>query len=716
MSRRTMLAALGWTATGLTLASCRLLPPIPKLGASDAEDTLGWLQIHADGRVELRSPVHDFGQGATTGLLQIVAEELGVAVDRISVVLPSTAHLRPVQGTFGSFSMAIHARPVAEIAAATREVLRTRVARARRVARSAVVDAQPDVDGAVFVVGASRLGLAEAVAGKTLVIDADQLRRVQTRSFDLAAPTRWVGKDVVPPDHVAVVTGATRYTSDIRLPGMAHGYVIAPPTPDAVLEAVDLGAARALSGWVAGHVDLDQGFVGVIAEDPFRLRAVIDAVRPRWRLASRFSQDDLDAALDVDRLLRRGALERQLVDDLDLDEGRAWSVNIRVDTPMVAHAPIELRAGVARWQGDRCEISVGTQDAFLTRDVFARRLGIANDHLIVHGQRMGGAFGGRAGVEGLDAAILARVARRPVKVQWTRPDDFARSFHGPPTSHRIRAQLDARGQIAAWWHAIGTGHVLLTSSVLAPWVQAATGLVPDEGAETGAVGAYRLGRRRIEVSAIRLPIPTGPWRGLNAAPNAFAIETAIDALAEAARVDPLAFRLRHLDKSSSLARCLDRVAERAGWAGRGGRGRGRAVACSMYGKTAVAVIAEVVELGGQARVERVVVAHDCGVVINPDRVRAQIEGNVIWAIGSTLRHRLVVADGRVTAQYLNGYPLPTIADTPAIEIDLVDAGRGTAWSGAGEPTVAAATAAIASAAAQALGVAPRALPVAWRNA
>jgi isoquinoline 1-oxidoreductase beta subunit len=455
----------------------------------------------------------------------------------------------------------------------------------------------------------------------------------------------------------------------------------------------------------------------VVAEDPFRLAAIVAAVDARWRRPPVFGQAEIDAEIDVDGRLARGALESVLVDDgLGTDGGGGpWDVDLRVDTPLAAHAPIEARAGVARWTGDRCEVWVGTQDVFLARDLFARTLGVDPGHVVLHGQRVGGGFGGRAGFEGLEAAVLARAARRPVKVQWSRPDDFQRSYHGPPTSHRIRARLGADGKIAAWWHALTSGHVLLNPLALPAWLQAATGLITDGGAVRGAVPPYALGRRRIEASDVRLPIATGAWRGLGATPNTFAIEAAIDALAARAGADPLAFRLRHLDAQSRLARCLEVVRDRSAWRGPGGPGRGVAVAAAIYKDTTpVAVVAQVEIRGGLAHVERVVCAHDCGRVINPGRVRAQIEGNIYWALGYALRHRLTVAGGRVDAAYLTSYPLPTIVDAPVLELALVGADHGAPLSGAGEPAVTAATAAIAAAAAQAFGVAPRALPVVGR--
>ncbi len=707
LTRRGFLASLGWSAAGVTLVSCRLVPVIPTQQAPSTDDAIGWLQVRPDGTVELRSPVAEFGQGATTGLAQIVAEELGVSPDAVVVALPDTATHSVVRATVGSRSIASHARLVAGAAAALREVLRARVAD-RAGARVDEVEDAPD--GSFVLPGGARATLAEAAAGEPVVVDADALPAMPTRTFDGAQP-RWVGRNVAPVELRAIVTGGAMFGADVHLPDIAYGALLRPPVPGAELEDAALDAARRVDGYVAGIIDRSRGIAGVVADDPFRLRAVIAAARATWR-SPPFEQEDLDRELDVDRRLARGPLQHVLA--ADRVESGPWDVDVRVDTPLIAHGAIEPRAAVARWTAGRCEIWVGTQDAFFNRDSFARALRVDPGDIVIHCQRMGGAFGGRFGSEGLEAAILARAARRPVKLQWSRPDEFQCAFHGPPTSHRIRARLGGDGRIVAWWHAATSGHVLLLSMGLPPWLQAATALILDEGTSRGLMPPYNVGRRRIEISDVRLPIPTGPWRGLGAAPNAFAIETAMDALATAASVDPIEFRLRHLgSRDAPLGRCLQRVAASAGWKGPGGPGRGLAVASATYKQHShVAVVAEVSAAAGALSVDRVACAHACGRVVNPDRVRAQIEGNIVWAIGYALRHRLTVAKGKVAAEYFTQFPLPTIADMPRLVIDLVDPEGGVRpIGGAGEPAVTAATAAIAAAAAQALGIRPRALPV-----
>jgi isoquinoline 1-oxidoreductase subunit beta len=710
LDRRAFLSGLGWTAAGVTLVSCRLLPPLPVLRPTSTSEAVSWLQVTGDGAIHFRAPVQELGQGAILGLTQIVAEELGVAPDQIIATLPETAGRRPLQGTFGSYSIERNARPIAEAAAILREVLRERAAARAQVPIASLRDAEGG-----FLGSTGFLSYAQIAAGAPVLVEQAHRPPVATRTFEgPRANRRWVGADVPAVELHAIVTGQIAFAQDATLPDLAFGRVVPPPVPGAKLVSASLTRARQVSGFVAGVVDLGRGVVGVVAETWFQLPAVVAAIEAEWRRPPPFDSADVARALDVDTRLARGALEISIAED---QVGTApWDVDLRLDTPFAAHAPIELRAGVARWTGELCELWVGTQDAFFLRDTAARSLDVPGERVIVHSQRMGGGFGGRAGFEAIEAAILARAAKRPVKVQWTRPDDFHRGHHGPPTSHRIRARLDGEGRIAAWWHALVSGHVLLNPLALPTWLQAATGFLVDKGVTRGLVPPYAVGRRRIEATAVRLPIATGAWRGLGAAPNTFAIEAAIDALALQAGADPFAFRLRHLSPTSAIAQCLARVGVLASWRGPGRLGLGRAVASGLYHDTAVAAIAEVEVVGEVPRLRHVFCVHDCGDVINPDRVRSMIEGNIVWALGYALMHELQVQQGRITADYLTAYPLPTIADTPTMTIELLGADRLVPKhlrpvNGAGEAAVTAATAAIAAAARQALGTTAFALPV-----
>ena len=429
-----------------------------------------------------------------------------------------------------------------------------------------------------------------------------------------------------------------------------------------------------------------------------------------------FEQADIDASIDIDRRLARGALAKQLHGDRIAPQP-AWDVDLRIDIPLAAHAPIEPRAAVAEpLPGGGLQLWVGSQDVFYQRDVVARRLRLDADRVIVHGQRVGGAFGGKTicTVE-LEAALLAHAMNAPVKVQWTRAQELQYGFHRPPSSHRLRARLED-GKLVDWWHAFASSHILFTNAVVPAWMQRFTDLLGDDGVARGAQLPYRTQAKRVEFDLVRLPVLTGPWRGLGAGPNGLAIESAIDECARQAGADPLRFRLAHVD-DPRLARVLERVAEASGWSAPRaappvGWRSGRGVACGIYkGLSYVAVVAElqVASASGEVRVTSMWCAHDCGRIINPDQVRAQCEGNLVWGLGMLLTDRLPVAGSRIAATSFADAPVPRFDQVPPIEVLLVDAGD--APSGAGETAIVAAAAALANAVRDATGVRPTRFPL-----
>ena len=429
-----------------------------------------------------------------------------------------------------------------------------------------------------------------------------------------------------------------------------------------------------------------------------------------------FGQAYVDALLDIDqRLKREGRLGRQL-EDGRIAPGTAWDVDLRFDIPLAAHAPIEPRAAVAEFAPDgTLQLWVGTQDLFYVRDVVASRLSLDAARVRVQAQRVGGAFGGRTicTVE-LEAAVLARAARAPVKLQWTRAQEFQFGFHRPPSSHRLRVAL-RDGRLHTWWHAQTSSHILFTNAAMPPWMQRLADLVGDNGVARGAVPPYRAPLRRVELDVIRLPVLTGPWRGLGAGPNGFAIECTMDECARQAGADPLRFRLDHVD-DPRLARVLQRVADACAWgaprpAAAPALRRGRGLACGIYkGNSYAAVVAEAeVQPDGSARLTQLWCAHDAGRLVNPDQVRAQCEGNLVWGIGMVFSDRLPVADGRIAAASFADAPIPLMSQVPPMQVLLVDSGD--APGGAGETAIVAAGAAVANALREATGVRLQHLPL-----
>jgi len=368
---------------------------------------------------------------------------------------------------------------------------------------------------------------------------------------------------------------------------------------------------------------------------------------------------------------------------------------------MAAHGPIEPRAAVASWQDAALQVWAGTQDAFYIRDFLADALGLSVEAVTVQSCRIGGAFGGKTicTVEA-EAAALTLATGSPVKVQWTRAQEYALGFHRPPSSHRIRARV-AQGRITDWDHAQMSSHIMFTSAVVPSWMQRGTDMFAgDGGVARGMAASYVTGRARASYDMVRLPVHTGPWRGLGAGPNALVIESAIDEAAQAAGSDPLEFRLAHI-ADPLLASVLVRVGEIAEWsrplAAVDGLRLGRGISCGTYkGASHAAAVADVaVDDQGRVRVTRLWCVHDCGLVINPDQVRAQCEGNLVWSLGMVLTDDLRTEAGQVTALTFADAPIPRMSDVPAITVDLIESNRPP--QGAGETVMVAGPGAIANA-------------------
>lgn len=684
MKRRSFLAAAGAGLSVSFVAGCSL-PVIPKRPAPQAEDALSWIRF-ADGRYTLFLPRVEMGQNIATGLKQVACEELGIEWSALELRLHGSDDIRRVRATVGSESIKDYALPLAQACATLRDAL----AAGRRSGR---IEAQPRP-------------------------------AAELRAF--AANTRFVGQAVPIEQGAALLRGEPLFAIDVRRPGMLYGRVLrAPVSPElpSRLRAADEASARAVPGFVA--VVRDDGLVqggsqglGIVARTPGALDRIEAALAASWTVEGRFDQADIDAAIDIDaRLQRRGQLGRRIHGDT-LDTTAAWDVDLRIDIPLAAHAPIQPRAAVAEFGADgRLQLWVGSQDVFYMRDVVARRLRLDEAQVTVHGQRVGGAFGGRTicSVE-LEAALLARAVQAPVKLQWTRAQEFQYGFHRPPSSHRVRVRLKD-GKLHSWWHAFVSSHILFTNAAMPLWMQRLADIAGDDGVARGAVLPYRAAARRTELDVLRLPVFTGPWRGLGAGPNVFVIESAIDECARRAGADPLQFRLDHAD-DPRLARVLRRVAEAARWSDARqppppGLKRGRGVACGIYKAASYAAVVADVEVevaSGSVRVRRLWCAHDCGRVINPDQVRAQCEGNLVWGIGMVLVERLPVAASAVAASSFADAPIPRFGDVPDLRVLIVDEGE--APSGAGETAIVAAGAALANAIRDATGVRAKRLPLA----
>lgn len=658
MQRRTLLRAMASVSgLGLTAAAgCALLPPLPYRRAPTAQDAALWLTLESDGTIRLLLPRAEMGQGVLATARALVAGEIGWPLERVVVDLPNTTRLPPTRATVGSDSIR---------------------------------------DFAPLLIQAA----------------TDLRRQMANQGFRVGGPLPETGPiaGATAPDLVRdLVTGrATPFAGDVHLPGMVHATILPPPQLGLKPERVQDDDARRLPG-VLGVVRLGHRLV-LAAER----RGQLDAARSRLHITwtgTPIPETAVADAVDIDRHLGMGPLDHTLRAD---PVSGPWDIDLRLDVPMAAHASLEPRTAVAQVHDGRAEVWTGSQDIGFVQAMVADALGLRSAQVRVQACRIGGGFGLKTvGTIERDAALAARALGRPVLLQPGRAEEFADAFHRPPSSHRIRARLGADG-IAGWHHAVVSGPVIFTDAALTPLLRFATSFLADGGVSRGLELPYRSTAARMEARSVRLPVVTGPWRGLGAAPNGWAMETAIDALARHHRLDPLALRRTLLGQQQPrLLRVLEAAAAQADWqAYQATPTRALGLACGIYkAMTYVAVVAEVERTGASVHVTRLWAAQDCGRVFNPDQVRAQVEGCLAWCVGMALVENLSIANGSLSATSFADYPIPRLSDLPVMAVSLIDSTDQP--GGAGEPAMVAGTAAITNAIARLTGDTVTRLP--WR--
>jgi isoquinoline 1-oxidoreductase subunit beta len=738
ISRRSFLAASGLSAS--FLVGCSSIPAIPKRPQPNTETAMGWISLMPTGQWRLYCPRMEMGQNILSSLREVAALELGVSADQIQVQLPSTRDIALVKATVGSDSLRELCLPLARACYALRSELMRRAA--LRLPNSALEKLQFQADGVQDGAGAS-LSLRE-LALPTIALEAKDTPMEQLRFFKTPLAEAYKPKPFAQGE--AIARGQALYAGDVRLPGMLYAVVLRSPWADrdvapSSLTAWNETAVRAVPGF---HAIVQHALLAGPALVATRMSAVEimrSAADAKWSEPALAVADPMQI-VDVDKALAAGSFTKSKG---SVQQG-AWAVDMRLDVPMASHAFIEPRCAVAQPQeGGGMKVWCGTQDVFYVRDVIKRDLDVAVEKIEVQAMRIGGAFGGKTiATAEREAALIAKAVGKPVKVQWSRADEFQAAFHRQPTSQRIRARLDSNGMVSDWQHSLSTSHVLFTNAVAPPWMQRITNLIGDDGAARGQAPVYGFTRQQRSMQLTRLPVLTGPWRGLGAAPNVLAIEMAMDAAALAANTDPVAFRLAHLKTSAAdnpagdaqrVAQCLQKVVLLAKNRPLAGINSARSaieriasskmisaqgVACGAYKGMAYAAAVAQVELVITAdkriqsiRVSKLWCTHDCGRMIDAQGVLAQVQGNLVWTLGMVLTEQLDAPRGTSEALNFSSYNIPRIGDTPPMEIELIESNE--APSGAGETAMVAGAGAIANAVVRAMREAglpaPKSMPI-----
>src|SRR5262249_26126631 len=530
-----------------------------------------------------------------------------------------------------------------------------------------------------YVIGGSRRASFGQLAAKASTLPTPT-------KVKLKPPEKWtlIGKPMRRLDSPEKITGRAVFGIDVQFPGLRTAVVSRSPVFGGKLRSFDATAALKVSG-VEQVVQVPSG-VAVVASNAWSARLGRAALGTSWGPGPGAELDtETMRAEDLAASRKDGAVALSKGDvEASLARG---SKRLEADyqVPYLAHAPMEPLNCTVKVVGDRCEVWTGTQFQTMDQRVVAEVLGLKPEQVDVHTTFLGGGFGRRATPTAdfaREAAEVAKAAKVPVKVMWTRDDDIRGGYYRPAFHHRIEAALDGKGRPVAWKHTI-VGQSILAGTPFESMVK--NGI--DESSVEGVVDAPYLkavSARKVTLHSPRRPIPVLWWRSVGNSHTAFAMESMLDELAHAAGQDPLAFRLRMLEKSPRQAKVLQTAAEKAGWSGQRGAGRARGLALHESFGSIVAQVAEVsIDPERGIRVHRVVCAVDCGQPINPLGIEAQIQSGIAFGLGAALHSKLTFKKGRVEQSNFHDYEVLRLDEMPKVDVHIVKSSA--KMGGIGEP-------------------------------
>lgn len=655
-------------------------------------DIGAWIHIDENGDVTVFTGKVEIGQNTRTTLTQSVADELHVPIGSVHLVMGDTDLVPFDLGTFGSRSTPTMAPQLRKAAAAAREMLIAMAAEQLQVAPNdlRIVDAR-------FINHdkSKTLTLAEVAKGRKLVkVIPDDLAITQPKDWTIA------GTSVTKVDASKFVSGKHQYTTDIKREGMLYGKVVRPATFNARLVSSVTKDAEAMPGV---KVIVDGEFIGVVAPDQQTATKAANAIATDWKSPGQPANAQLFDLLRKPAANARGGggegggggsrPEGSIADGLAAADKKLEQT---YTVAYIAHAPLEPRAAVAEWNGDKLTVWTGSQRPFGVRGELAEAFHISEDKVRVIVPDTGSGYGGKhTGECAVEAARLAKAAGKPVKLTWTREEEFTWAYFRPAGVIDVKSGVKNDGTITAWeFHNYNSG-------------------------PAGIQIKYDIPNTDIRFHPSDSPLRQGSYRGLAATANHFARESFIDELAQAVNIDPLEFRLKNI-KDDRLRAVLTAAANKFGWSkSKPPSNHGFGIACGFEKGGYVATCAEIAierptnkedEKSRRVRIVRVAEAFECGAVVNPLQLKNQIEGSVVMAIGGALFESIQFDNGKILNPKFSAYRVPRFSDLPQIDVVIVDR-KDIPSAGAGETPIVSLAPAVANAIFNATGVRLRALPL-----
>ena len=727
MSRRAFLKTGSSAATGLVIGFCW---PLTSAAAVDSKQSAppvlapnAWLRIDAKGKVTVLVEKSEIGQGVFTSVPMILAEELEVEWSAIHVEqAPTDPETYKSLITGGSGSIWGSWTPLREAAAKARELFVRAAAQKWRVPPEAC---RAEKGSVIHQASGRRLSYGQLVeTAARLPPSTGAARLKKPRDF------RIIGRAIPRTDVPSKVDGSAVFGLDVTVPGMLYAVIARCPIFGGKLQSFDSTAARAVPD-VHDVFQIEPlpnpqhtaGGVAVVASSTWAAMRGRNALKVSWDAAqSNESTATLQQLAEAQSLGPATFVAREEGDARTAVREAEKTIEAVYELPFEAHATMEPMNCTAHVREDGCEMWVPTQWPNEIRDKLAALSGLAASSIVVHNTLSGGAFGRRAQWDyPAEAWQVSKAVKAPVKVVWTREDDMRRDFYRPASYHRMQGGLSG-GKPIAWTHRIvstaireffGSGEQLKDPKRVASQEMGGAAALP-----------YPFPHLRVDFAPLQSRVPRAWWRSVSHSFNAFAIESFVDELAAAARKDPYAFRLELLGEDRKvlnpfwpdvcetrrLRGVLQLAAQKAAWDKPLPKGRGRGIACHFSFNSYVAQVAEVsLQEDGNVRVHRVVAAVDCGTVVNPDGVRAQMEGAIVFGLSAALKGQITIQDGAVQQSNFHDYPVLRLEEAPVIEVHLVPSTERP--SGMGEPGVPPIAPAVANALFAATGKRVRKLPL-----
>ncbi len=643
---------------GVYLPGCT--PESSSISAGDGPRALNaWIHVEPDDTVRFLISESEMGQGVHTALAMALAEELDVEWEAIRVEhAPTDAARYGGQSTGGSTSVRQNFDLMRTAGATAREMLVRAAATTWNVPTR---ECRAERGSVKHTPSGRRSSYGELTTRAASVIPPANPRLKQSEEFQL------VGRSLPRVDSPAKVDGTAVFGMDVRVPDLLVAQVVHPPVFGATVASVESAAALRIEG-VRDVIEIPTG-VAIVADDGWAAKRGRDRLKIEWDLGPW-------AELSTERIrnacreaIGSGAVARDDGNALRALEGAARRVEAVYEAPYLAHATMEPMNCTAHVRPDGCEIWVGTQAPSSTQQVAAQLTGLEPDQVWVHTMYLGGGFGRRSQTDFVrDAVHVAQATSRPVKVVWTREDDMRAGWYRPVSYHTLEGGLDADGWPVAWIHRLASPGILESTG---RWDEA----IDPTATEGAADMPYDIENVRVTCAHPDLPVPVHWWRSVGHSQNPYVVECFLDELARAGGKDPIELRRRLLRRHPRHRRLLDIVADKAGWAQPMPEGGARGIAIHESFGSLVAQVAEVsIGDAGGVRVHRVVCAVDCGQVVNPDTIIAQMESGICFGLSAALWGEITFKNGRPVQGNFDRYRVVRMREMPRVETYVVPSG------------------------------------------